>query len=156
MVHSTFTSFVVSNKPDVKASRSFMEIKLKQESPPAWTQEAYRPRRIKYSICYPRWGTSPGRGTPPVRSDGGYLRWGPPSRVPPPARSNRRGTRGGVTPQPGPMRGTWGGVPSEQGYPRPGVMGHPRWGTPWQDLLSGPGQGPPSPLGVDRQTRVKT
>ena len=31
---------------------------FKQESP-AWTQEAYRPRRIKYSICWPRWGPPP-------------------------------------------------------------------------------------------------
>ena len=28
----------------------------KQESPPAWTQEVYRPRRIKYSICCPTLG----------------------------------------------------------------------------------------------------
>ena len=30
-----------------------IRMQVKQENPPAWTQEAYRPQRIKYSICYP-------------------------------------------------------------------------------------------------------
>ena len=38
-----------------------MKIFQSQESPPAWTQEAYRPRRIKYYSV----------GYPPTRSDGG-------------------------------------------------------------------------------------
>ena len=33
----------------------------KQDSPPAWTQEAYRPPLIKYSVCCP----VPGAGVPP-------------------------------------------------------------------------------------------
>ena len=57
---------------------------FKQDSPPAWTQEAYRPQHIKYSICYPRWGTPP-----PARSDGGGGTWGgeTPQQGYPPARS---------------------------------------------------------------------
>ena len=132
----------------------------KQESPPAWTQEAYRQRRINYySVGYP----------PPARSDGGYPRWGTPLPGYPPARSDggypRWGTPHQGTPQPGPMGGTQGGVPPCRiwlGYPPPG----PGWGTslPHLDLarappnldlarvppLPGPGLGTP-PLGVDRQ-----
>ena len=115
-----------------------------QESPPAWTQEAYRPRRIKYST---RGGVSP--SPPPARCDRGYPRWGTPSRGTPwPGLRGVPGvgyplTRG--SPQPGPMGGTWGGVPPSQvwqgrGYPRWGplagvpwsglTVGYPRWGTP--------------------------
>ena len=43
----------------------------KQESPPAWTQEACRPQRIKYSICCP----IPGRVGTLV---GGWIPWGTP------------------------------------------------------------------------------
>ena len=52
-----------------------------QESPSAWTQEAYRPPRSKYSLCCSVWregrGTYPGWGVPAL--DGGgvtYLGWG--------------------------------------------------------------------------------
>ena len=44
-----------------------------QESPPAWTQEAYRPPCSKYSLHVvltgypPRVPTPPGQGTPPAR-----------------------------------------------------------------------------------------
>ena len=58
----------------------FTEIKprpyAKQESPPAWTQEAYRPPCSKYSLCCPNW-VPPGQGTPPARVPP------PPARVPP-------------------------------------------------------------------------
>ena len=64
-----------------------------QESPSAWTQEAYRPPCNKYSLCCPNWvpppphpdqagggvpwlGTLPGQGTPPDRV--------PPAGYPPP------------------------------------------------------------------------
>ena len=40
---------------------------IKQENPPAWTQEAYRPPRSKYTLC-----CSGGRGTPPPVSWMGY------------------------------------------------------------------------------------
>ena len=67
-------------------------------------QEAYRLRRINYSICYLRWGV------PEV----GY----PPAGVPP-----------GQVWQGGPEVGT-----PRQGYPpQPGLMGYPRWGTPGRD-----------------------
>ena len=54
-----------------------------QESPPAWTQESYRPHRIKYSICCPIWvvptlvggvHTLAGRCLPWL--GGTYLGWG--------------------------------------------------------------------------------
>ena len=55
------------------------ESKTEQESPPAWTQEAYRQRRIKYSICYLRWGTPPGQVW--WEGGGGNPRWGIPGQV---------------------------------------------------------------------------
>ena len=94
------------------------EQNCKQESPPAWTQEAYRPPCSEYSFCCPTrvpppggGGTWPGHpprgvpdpGTPPGGSTwagyppGGYL-----TRVPP---------LGGV-PDPGPPGGgTWARYP---------------------------------------------
>ena len=38
----------------------------KQESPPAWTQEAYHPPCSKYSLCCPNW-VPPRPGYPPAR-----------------------------------------------------------------------------------------
>ena len=62
------------------------------------TQEVYRPRRIKYSICYPVRG---GKAPPP------------PIGVPPwPGLTGGEGTRGGVPPRPGSMGG----------YPPPGWL----------------------------------
>ena len=66
---------------------------MKQESPPAWTQEAYRPPCSEYSFCPGRGGTWP--GTPPRGS--GY----PPGGL---------GTPLGVRVPP---RGVW--VPSQGG-----------------------------------------
>ena len=96
----------------------------KQESPPAWTQEAYRPWRIKYySVGVPVHGQVrlgggvPRWGTPLARSNGGYLRWSTP----------------------------------HQGTPLPGLIGgYPCQGTPHLDLagvppLPGPGRGTPPP-----------
>ena len=80
----------------------------KQESPPAWTQEAYRPPCSKYSLCCPKWvpplagyplarvppwarvpswGVPPGQGTPPARvpPQSGY----PPGQGTPPAGPGR-------------------------------------------------------------------
>ena len=148
----------------------------KQESPPAWTQEAYRPQRIKYSISFPRWGTLPSNCTPsqawwgvpevgypqaevpPSQVWWGYPNWSTPWQGYPPARSDES---------------TQGGVPlarSDRGYLR--------WGTPWEGTPSQVwwggypagwtwlGYHPPSwtwpgyPLWTDRmmdgQTRVKT
>ena len=65
-----------------------------QESPPAWTQEAYRPPCSKYSLCCPNWvppprpgyppqpGYPPGQGTPLPRP--GYPPPAGPGREPPP------------------------------------------------------------------------
>ena len=99
----------------------------KQESPPAWTQEAYRPRRIKYSICFPKWGT-PGRVAPQAGLMGD-LRWGTPSgRVPPWPGLMGGGTRGGVLP---------GRVPPLTGVP-PGQVW---WGVNKVDLAGVPSPG---------------
>ena len=38
---------------DKITTKNTVHLHKKQESPPAWTQEAYWPRRIKYSICCP-------------------------------------------------------------------------------------------------------
>ena len=138
------------------------------------TQEAYRPRCIKYSICFLKWGT-PLAGVPP------------PSQV----------QQGGNPSQPSQV---WWGVPEVGyplgrtwlGYPLAGVPsltrcngGYPRWGTPQQGLphvrgylppqLDLAGVPPPPPAGpgpdqvipppprcgqtdgwMDGQTRVKT
>ena len=121
-------------------------INKKQESPPAWMQEAYRPRRIKYST---QGGVMPpGRGTPLARSDGRDPRWGyPPTRGTPWTGPRGGGYQGGVLPQQGyPPARSNGRIP-EVGYP-------PSRGTPL-DLAWVP---PPNldlagvpPLGVDRQ-----
>ena len=59
---------------------------LQQESPPAWTQEAYRPPRSEYSFYCPNWGEGEylipgldpdGGGVPHPRS----RQWGTPSQV---------------------------------------------------------------------------
>ena len=105
-----------------------MKIRLKQESPPAWTQEAYRPLRGKHMLCYPRW-------------EGGYLPWwggGVPTLV-----------GGGTYPGGGgvPTLG-WGGT-----YPRLGVptldWGVPTlvgWYLPWWGGTY-PGGGVPTLVG---------
>ena len=96
---------------------------VEQESPPAWTPEAYRPPCSKYSLCCPNW-VPPQQGTPP-------------GRVPP-----RQGT-----PQPGYPPGQ--GTPPSQGtpwpgYPLPPPTPTPSQGTPpWLDLA---GYHPPSQL----------
>ena len=130
----------------------FFKIKLtkkvfsKQESPPAWTQEAYRLRHMKY---YPRWGTP----WPGLRGRG-YLRWGIP-----PAEGTLQpglmgGTRGGVPPSQVWLGGIRGGVPPGRGTPHQGTLqlGYPQLDLAGVPPLPGPGRG--TPLGVDRQTRT--
>ena len=151
---------------------------FKQESPPVWTQEPYRPRRIKYSICCPVWGRggypipaggSPSWVTPILTEPGGY---------PIPA--------GGypILGTPPPVLTWLGGTPSLPGeYPilgtpcpdLAGVYPIPAGGTPFwvPPILTWPGgtgtwlgypppsqEGYPPPPPVDRQTdgqpRVKT
>ena len=109
-------------------------INNKQESPPAWTQEAYRPPCSKCSLCW--WG----RGYP-IQSRGGY-----------PIQSWWGGTLGTPTIQNWlgkyPIQSWWGG--GYPGYPppsRPG-MGHP----PPSDL--GWGIPPPSDLGCGTPTII--
>ena len=105
------------------------KIKFQQESPPAWTQEAYRPPCSKYSLCCPNWvpprpgvpppvRVPPGQGTPPARvppGQGTPQPWYPPSQGTPPARVPPLVR---VPPQPGypPSQGTppgwtWQGTP---------------------------------------------
>ena len=98
---------------------------LKQESPPAWTQEAYRPPCSEYSFC-------PGRGG------------GVPDRVPPlggpgtPPRGDLDPPRGGS----GYPRGVWV-PPGGSGYPPHCLMAF------WEMLQSIMGYGYP-PLWTDR------
>ena len=100
--------------------------KYQQESPPAWTQEAYHPPCSKYSLCCPILADPPPplADWPPPRQDWPHPSWTDP---PPPA---------GLTPpswtDPPPPRLDW---PT----PTPGWVG---WLIP--------------PLWTDRQTRVKT
>ena len=138
---------------------------IKQESPPVWTQEAYRPRRIKY---YPRWGSPPHWGAPSQVQRGVVPKVGYPLLGYPPARSDR-GTQGGVPPmarsdggylrwdtpiEVPPCQVWWGylrwGTPltrSNGGYLRWGTPdwgtplarsdgGYPKWGTPQQGYSS--------------------
>ena len=96
---------------------------FKQESPPAWTQEAYRPPCSEYSFCCPDRVPPPGRGT-----------W--PGTPPPPG-----GEGGTQTPPPGGYL-TGYPTPPQGGYPDPPggyLTGYPpggsRSGTPplWTD-----------------------
>ena len=129
-----------------------------QESPPAWTQEAYRPRCIKYSICCPVPGGVPHLGYPPSWPDQGvpHLRYPPTldlAGVPPP-----------IWIWPGSPHWTWlGSPPSGPGQgPPPSGPGQgppvgPGWGTPPLNLTrvppsSGPGRGTPSQVLTDKES----
>ena len=104
---------------------------LQQESPPAWTQEAYHPPRNKYTLCCSTWGyrilhagTWPGLGGYPLPKSG----WGD---TPFPDLD-------GVTPFPGqgtPVQ-TWDGSP-----PHPDLG--PGWGGRWVPHQEGCGYPPP-------------
>ena len=101
-----------------------------QESPPAWTQEAYRPLCSKYSLCCPNWVPPWGGYPDPPR--GGY-----PVRYP-------RGVPGppqGGYPDP---RGVPGQVPPSRGVPRP------PGGVPSQVPPQGGYPDSPPPLWTDK------
>ena len=141
---------------------------MEQESPPAWTQEAYRPPCSEYSFCCPTW-VPPGGGGP------GTPPGGVPSQVPPrgvrvpPGGGGGPGTPGGVRgggsryPPGVPSQVPWGGYPVRyppggSGYPPSGGGGGGVWVPPhclmafWEMLQSIMGYGYPPP-GVDRQTK---
>ena len=99
-IPSNFLRFVLATS---------IQIIRKQESPPVWMQEAYRPPCSKYSLCCPNW-VPPQPGYPPA----GY----PLARVPP-----GQGT---------PWQGTpLAGYPPRQGTPPARVPPHPP-GWTWQ------------------------
>ena len=128
-----------------------------QESPPAWTQEAYHPLCSEYSFCCPNWvpprqGTHwPGGGrvptwVPPTPAGyplplagyppdlaGGYPMWVPPTPAGYPL------PLAGYPPWPG-----WEGVPY-LGIPHPSRVPPSPWqGTSQQGTpLAGPGRVPP-------------
>ena len=124
LVWTLIQHFTIFQK-SVPGSRRVHYFKCQQESPPAWTQEAYRHQRIKYSICC----SILGEGTYLGR---GYLPWDTP---PPPDLAG--GTYLG-------WEGTYLGIPPI--LSRPGVptlaRGIPTLGYP----PSGPGQVTPSHL----------
>ena len=102
-----------------------------QESPPAWTQEAYRPSCSKYSLCCSNW-------VPPPPSCPGWGAGGYPTRVPP-----QQGTPlplGRVPPPPG---WTWQGTPPQVSAPwHSGKCCKALWDT-----------GTPPPPGVNKLTK---
>ena len=111
----------------------------KQESPPAWTQEAYCPPCSEYSFCCPNW-VPPRAGYP---RQGFPLAGFPPGRVPP-----QQGTPPGRVL---PRQGT-----SPAGYPPPqlDLAGNPPPDVYpmafWVMLHSIMGYGYPPPLWTDR------
>ena len=135
--------------PAIVLRRDIFNNLIKQGSPPAWTQEAYRPPLIKYSMCCPvrggggiPWAGTPLAGVTPFQTWLGGVLWaGPP---------------GWGTPLSWPG---WGGTPwwAPPGYGTPiltwpgGTLGrHPLAGvppTPHLDLARVP---PPPTPGVDR------
>ena len=132
---------------------------IKQESPPAWTQEAYRPPCSEYSLCCPtrvppRGGTWPGYppggvqvppggvpdpGTPPGYPLGGTWPGSPPGGVRVPPRGGGWGVPDPGTPRGGlgtPLGGTWPGYPpGGSGYPPGGYLTQVPpggvWVPPW-------------------------
>ena len=111
-----------------------VKIKPQQESPPAWTQEAYRPPCIEYSFCFPTWVPPPILTWPGGYPARGYPMWVPPAGYPYPDLA------GGY-----PARGypTWA---PPAGYPPswPGCGGYPTWVTPTAGYPpAGPGRVPP-------------
>ena len=77
----TVTEILFTSKRETFCTRTvkhlILSLVIEKESPPAWTQEAYRPRRIKYSICCPIPGGG-GAGVPTMARGvptlvGGYL-----------------------------------------------------------------------------------
>ena len=127
-----------------------------QESPPAWTQEAYHPPCSKYSLCCPNWVP------PPILTWGGYLTWVPPLARYPLAGSPQQSTPPSKVPPsrvpPGKVPPPPSRVPSPAGYSPPGWT----WqGTPppprgclmafWEMLQSIMGYG--YPPGVNKLTK---
>ena len=100
------------NKINVKTliSNKIEEENVKQESPPAWTQEAYCPPCSEYSFCCPTRVPPPGGGGSGYPPGGGYLTGYPPggTRTPPGGPGTPRG--GYLTGYP-PGGGTWPGYP---------------------------------------------
>ena len=142
-----------------------------QESPPAWTQEAYRPRRIKYSICYPVRGEvpPPSLGYPPGQVWWGVPEVGYPCQGTPPSPGLMGVPEVEYPPSGYPSIQVWWGVPPGQvwpgGYPRWGTLpplgypparsdgGYPRWGTP--PRLAGSGWDTPPPHRCGLTNKVK-
>ena len=89
------------------------EIIITQESPPAWTQEAYRPPRSKYTLCCSSWGYL-------HLNQGPILEWGTPKSWP------------GMGYLP-----SWPEMRYPQSWPEMGVPTCPDlgWGTPfWPEM----------------------
>ena len=131
------TSNIISNQAIRQTQTNVFKIILKkQESPPAWTQEAYRPPRSKCSLCW---------GVPCPRSGGTLSQvWGgTPSQVwevPHPRSRGVPHARSGGYPIPGwgvPCPRSGGTLPLYQvwGYPIPGLGGGGTLSQVWGEYL---------------------
>ena len=155
---------ILQTRTDIFQFSIFCQNKTKQESPPAWTQEAYRPPCIEYSFCCPIWVA------PPSWPGWGGVTW---PGYPPKAGHPHPDLAGEVPDQGSPPAGyplgrvlPPAGYPTQQGTPQQGtppqldLAGYPPGVCPmafWEMLQSIMGYGyPPVDRQIDGQTRVKT
>ena len=156
-----------------------IQIPIEQESPPAWTQEAYRPPCSEYSFCCPTRVPPPGGVPDPGTPPGGYRTWVPPRGGTWPRYPPQGGYRTWVTPPGGyltrvppggvpdlgtpPAGGTWPRYPPPGGYRTwvpPGGVPDP--GTPpggYQTRVpprGGTRTPPPPPVWTDKQSETIT
>ena len=99
--------------------------KVEQESPPAWTQEAYRPPCSKYSLCCPVLADPPPAGWPPRWLTPPPSGWPPRWLTPLPLVADPPGSWTWPPPLAGPDPPGWLTPPTPSGWPP-----HPWWLTP--------------------------
>ena len=134
-------------------------VNIKQESPPAWMQEAYRPPCSKYFLCCAILADPPPAGPDPPLPPGWTWPTPPPPAGPDPPLPPLAGPDPPLPPRldlthPSPLAGPDPPLPPSWTWPTPPPrldLTHP----PWLDLT--PPHGDPPPCGqTEGQTRVKT